>query len=223
MLDLSYEQKIWSEGIDYIIGIDEVGRGPLAGPVVVGAVIFDKNYAEVSGINDSKQIKKSKLPALAEHIKLGSRGWSLGVGSVNLINEHGIIFALQHAISSVISTIVEKSLIDTQTSNVALLIDGLAYKDSSQFTGICSQLHLDNKVIYQPKADSTIYSVAAASIIAKVYRDELMTELANKHLHYGWEQNAGYGTKKHREAILEYGVTEEHRALFCRKLLKLHL
>jgi len=211
MLDLSYEQTLWNQGVDYIIGIDEVGRGPLAGPVIVGAVVFDKTHKPISGINDSKKIPKKSLKNISDTIKSECRVWSVGCGSVELINEKGIIFALQHAISEAITEL------QITNNKSRLVIDGLPYKDIAQFSNQCRDLHRHQYVIYQPKADGTIYSVAAASIIAKTYRDELMANLAQQHPEYGWEKNAGYGTKTHREAIQKYGLTKEHRELFCRK------
>lgn len=237
-LDLSYEQKLWENGTQLIIGIDEVGRGPLAGPVVVGAVIFDSAHTPIAGIHDSKKIAKKDLAPLTQQIKHSSSAWAIGQSSVEMINEKGIIYSLQHAISSAISSISSSLNIDfvdtsnlnqptvnnqtskphTPLSNIQIIIDGLAYKDPTQFSDQCQHLHQQQCVTYQPKADGSVYSVAAASIIAKVYRDELMTQLAHQHTQYDWEKNAGYATNAHRKAIQEHGLTSEHRVLFCRNL-----
>lgn len=219
MLSLSYEQALWNGGIDYIIGIDEVGRGPLAGPVVVAAVIFDKNHSPMPEINDSKKIQKKSLKNISDNIKTECRVWSVGCGSVEMINNKGIIFALQYAISEAVANVIyQLSPVNIPYSNIQIIIDGLPYKDVTQFSRQCRDLHQNQCVEYRPKADGSIYSVAAASIIAKVHRDELMAELAQQHPEYGWERNAGYGTRLHRNAILENGLTSRHRRLFCKNL-----
>lgn len=230
MLDLTYEKTLWHQGTEYIIGIDEVGRGPLAGPVIVGAVIFDKTHSPIEGVNDSKKIAKKLLPNLSNKIKTECRAWSVGCGTVKMINEKGIIFALQYAISEAVAKLQISNIkfqspaasippFHSQSSNIQIIIDGLPYKDVFQFSDQCQELHQNQCVTYQPKADGSIYSVAAASIIAKVYRDELMSKLNLKYPQYGWKKNAGYGTKIHRTAIQKNGLTEEHRQLFCRKAI----
>lgn len=219
MLNFSYEQTFWDQGRDIVIGIDEVGRGPLAGPVVVGAVVFNKNHLPIAGINDSKKIPKKSLQNISDEIKKNCIGFSIGVGSVELINNRGIVYALQDSISQAIDNL---EIIKNNPNKIAIIIDGLPYRDTTQFSSQCQYLHKHQYITYETKADANIYSVAAASIIAKAYRDDLMAQLAKEYTEYGWDHNAGYGTKFHREAIQKYGLTLQHRELFCRSVLKLN-
>lgn len=206
MLDFSFEQKQVQETGNTIIGIDEVGRGPLAGPVVVGAVRFPEDHTPIAGINDSKELSAAARQSLAKQIHTQALACSLGVGTVVQINQNGIVLALVSAIDQALASILAPN--DVETS---VIIDGRQPKAATPaYSG---------PIAYVVKGDATIYSVAAASIIAKVYRDNLMIKLDREYPDYDWKQNVGYGTKKHRQAILKHGLCEHHRVGFCQNLL----
>jgi ribonuclease HII len=200
-LDFSFEKQYWDQGKDLVVGIDEVGRGPLAGPVVICAVVLSKDCQLVSGVKDSKKISKKKHPLLVQQLKESGLIYQLGVGSVKQINSLGIVGAIQSAINQSLSKIALYHHV---------LMDGLPFKEP---------LEISSSIDYVTKGDAKAYSIAAASIIAKNYRDNLMREIGEEFSHYGWEKNSGYGTKIHREAILEHGPSVHHRELFIRKLV----
>lgn len=199
---LDIEKTYWLNGYSYVIGIDEVGRGCFAGPVVAGATLFDRKHQPIDGITDSK-----KLSALARNDlskKICDQATSFGVGSASVeeINELGIVPATFLA--------MERALLQLPKIEI-ILVDGSLTPRFSQVNP--TQI----KTII--KGDLLSYSIAAASIIAKVWRDELMKELHQEFLPYNWEKNKGYGTLTHRQAIKKYGLTPHHRTLFCRKVL----
>lgn len=200
-LDFSFEQPYWDQGKKFVVGIDEVGRGPLAGPVVTCAVVLSADCQQISGVKDSKKISKKKHPLLAQQLKESGLKFEIGVGSVDQINELGIVGAIQNAINQSLSKL------DTYHQ---VLMDGLPFKEP--LTTSCP-------IDYVIKGDSKAYSIAAASIIAKDYRDNLMKEIGLDFPYFQWEKNVGYGTKAHREAILKHGLTIHHRELFIRKLV----
>ena len=175
-----------------IAGIDEVGRGPLAGPVISAAVILDrKNIPE--GINDSKKIPKAKRILLAEKIKENSI-YAYGAASEIEIDEINILqaslLAMQRASDRL--SVVPKTT----------LIDGNFKPD------------IKNNTISIIKGDSKSVSIAAASILAKVYRDEIMLKYSKQFPEYGFQTNSGYGTKEHLSALKNYGITPIHRKSF---------
>ena len=175
-----------------IAGIDEVGRGPLAGPVIAAAVILDrKNIPE--GINDSKKIPKAKRILLAEKIKENSI-YAYGAASEIEIDEINILQA---------SLLAMKRASDRLTVfPKTTLIDGNFKPD------------IKNNTISIIKGDSKSVSIAAASILAKVYRDEIMLKYSKQFPEYGFQTNSGYGTKEHLSALKNYGITPIHRKSF---------
>lgn len=195
MPDLSIEEKY--TGI--ICGIDEVGRGPWAGPVVAAAVILGKGFPD--GMDDSKKIKEPKREILFDQI---SATCAVGVGIVEakVIDDINILNATKLAMQKAFEALPDKP-------DVALV-------DGNQPPELPCQIEA---VI---KGDSKSLSIAAASIIAKVTRDRIMAELANDHPAYAWESNKGYGTKAHQEGLASSGATEHHRRSFApiRKLLE---
>ena len=195
------ENRLWKDGHHYVAGFDEVGRGPLAGPIVVGAVIFKKNHKKIDGIQDSKKIPKKTLKILATLIQSNAVCTAIGIGGVEIINSHGIITAWQEAVRQAYSQLVNCNF---------CLIDGLKPKTDLSF------LPSHNFIV---KGDQSSYSIAAASIIAKVYRDELMTRLGEQYPEYGWHTNAGYATQQHQSAIRKLGLTSFHRTQFCSSLV----
>ena len=175
-----------------IAGIDEVGRGPLAGPVIAAAVILDrKNIPE--GINDSKKIPKAKRILLAEKIKENSI-YAYGAASEIEIDEINILQA---------SLLAMKRASDRlSVAPKTTLIDGNFKPD------------IKNNTISIIKGDSKSVSIAAASILAKVYRDEIMLKYSKQFPEYGFQTNSGYGTKEHLSALKNYGITPIHRKSF---------
>ena len=175
-----------------IAGIDEVGRGPLAGPVIAAAVILDrKNIPE--GINDSKKIPKAKRILLAEKIKENSI-YAYGAASEIEIDEINILQASLLAMKRASDRL---SVVPKTT-----LIDGNFKPDIKNYT------------ISIIKGDSKSVSIAAASILAKVYRDEIMLKYSKQFPEYGFQTNSGYGTKEHLSALKNYGITPIHRKSF---------
>ena len=175
-----------------VAGVDEVGRGPLAGPVVAAAVILDKNNLP-EGIRDSKKISKNKREIIAEKIRLNSH-YAYGEASVEEIDNLNILQASLLAMKRAIESL---KIVPSMS-----LIDGI----------YTPKVDLKCKPIV--KGDSKSISIAAASILAKVYRDKIMTNLADKYPEYSFEKNAGYGTKEHLLALKSHGITPIHRKSF---------
>lgn len=173
---------------------DEVGRGCLAGPVVAAAVIMPLDYKNAE-IKDSKKISKKKLPLIAEEIKKNALFYSIQEASVDEIEKLNILQAAQLA--------MRRSLLELKQDISHIIVDGNYWKD---------ELKIPYTTIV--KGDGKYLSIAAASILAKVYRDEIMFKLHKEFPYYDWHKNAGYATKKHREAIKEHGVTIHHRPSF---------
>lgn len=192
---LELEKKLWQKGYRYICGIDEVGRGCFAGPVVAGAVIFSIDSILPEGIADSKLLKPRTRERLSGLIKKQALAWSVAEISVMEINKHGIAKATQMAF--------RKSLKNLSHQADFVLIDAFSIK------------HLNRKKQQAvPSGDKKCASISAASIIAKVYRDKLMKKLHQKYPQYGFAKHKGYGTKAHREALKKYGLSKIHRKSF---------
>ena len=205
--DFSLEKKLWSENFD-VIGIDEVGRGAFAGPVVVGGVVFpsdlsleNKKYLLSCGINDSKKLTAQKRESLSQIIKQTCWAYYISFVSVNFINKEGIGNATFLGMRQVAQKLLEK------VKNPYLLIDALEIPDAA---------FAQKGVV---KGDTLSISIASASIIAKVERDKFMTKLSSKVPHYGFERNKGYGTKYHRDIIRKIGLSNIHRVDFCKKTI----
>ncbi|MGJ3236693.1 ribonuclease HII [Marivirga sp.] len=179
---------------EFEAGCDEVGRGCLAGPVVASAVILPKNFTHPY-LTDSKKLSASKRADLVEVIKLKSISWAIASCSPEEIDQVNILKASFWA--------MHKALDQLKQKPDFLLIDGNRFTPYQEIKHEC--------VI---KGDSKYFSIAAASILAKEYRDNLMRDLAVIHPHYGWERNVGYPTKQHRTGIEKFGITEHHRKSF---------
>ena len=191
MLKVNQEKKISK----YIIGIDEVGRGPLAGPVVSAAVRLSKNF-NITELNDSKKLSKSKREEVYNLI-INKCEYQLGISNVEEIDKLNI---LQATFLSMRRAINKFKL----PSNYKILVDGPWSFDKA-----------NKNILPKIKGDSIYPSIAAASIIAKVYRDNLMLNLSKEYSNYLWERNSGYGTKKHIQAIKLHGITKHHRKSFA--------
>ncbi len=175
-------------------GCDEVGRGCLAGPVVAAAVILPSDYSN-PWINDSKKLSKTNREDLIEEIKSKALAWAVAEASVEEIDRINILHASFLA--------MKRAVLSLTVSPEHLLIDGNRWKSDLKLPYTC--------VV---KGDGKFASIAAASILAKVYRDELMERLAEEFPHFAWERNAGYPTQAHRHGIERFGSTIWHRKSF---------
>ncbi len=191
--DFSEEMRLIKSGAAIIAGVDEVGRGPLAGPVTAAAVVLNSKDIP-AGLNDSKKLSIKSREALAIEVHARARV-SIAHASVEEIDALNILRASHLAMERAVAGLgiaVDHALIDGNMIPKAL---------------ICSATAL-------VKGDARSVSISAASIVAKVMRDRIMVDLAQQHPGYGWERNAGYPTKVHREALLKLGVTPHHRRSF---------
>ena len=192
---LDLEELLWKEGYSYVCGLDEVGRGSFAGPVVAGAVIFPQDVVLPEGIADSKLLKPRQRERVAACIKEQALSWSVAEISVANINKVGIGKATQMAFRKAIKTL--------EKSPEFVLIDAFYVN------------HFNRKRQKPIKdGDKICASISAASIIAKVYRDKLMKRLHRKYPEYGFAKHKGYGTKQHQEAIKKFGLSRVHRKSF---------
>jgi len=192
-----FEKKYYDLGFSFIAGIDEVGRGPLAGPVVAAAVILPKGFKH-EGINDSKKLTHEKRKVLAEIIKDNALAWSIGIVGPEIIDEINILNATKIAMLEAIQKL--------NTKPDFLLVDALS-------------LDIGIKQVAITKGDERSISIAAASIVAKVHRDELMGAYSEVFAEYGFENNKGYGSSRHIEAIKTYGICPLHRKTFVGNLV----
>ena len=176
-----------------VCGIDEAGRGPLAGPVVAAAVILDP-ARPIAGLNDSKKLSEKKRDALAVLIREQAVAWCVAEASVEEIDRLNILHATMLAMQRAVAGLAVRA--------ESALVDG----------NRCPQLDIPVEAVV--KGDARSLSIAAASLVAKLLRDRIMVDLAQQHPGYGWEVNAGYPTKAHRQALLDLGVTPYHRRSF---------
>ena len=176
-----------------IAGVDEAGRGPLAGPVVSAAVILDPNYKLV-GLNDSKKLSVIKRKALSDEIKTHSKAWSIGIATVEEIDDLNILGA------TLLS--MKRAIKDLSGVPEKVIVDG-------QFT---PEIDVPCEAIIQ--GDATEESIMAASIVAKVERDMIMVELDKKYPHYGFSKHKGYPTKLHLQILKKFGPCNDHRQTF---------
>ncbi len=189
-----FEEQCRSEGFRYIAGIDEVGRGCLAGPVVAAACILDPAKPLPKGLNDSKKVAAERRAEIAAELKISASAFAVGIVDAGEIDRINILEATKSAMLAAIAGL--------QPAADYLLIDALQLKASP----------LPQKAII--KGDSISASIAAASIIAKTFRDEMMRELAETFPEYGFAENAGYGTAAHLRALREHGPCRLHRMTF---------
>ena len=203
------------------IGIDEVGRGPLLGRVYVAAVILPKDNPnfDYSNLKDSKKFhSKKKIQEVAEYIKQNAI-WTVNFEDENVVDEINILQATQQAMHKCITELIKSQNLDIYKT--LLLIDGSYFKSYTIFSQNKRIEQVEHKCIIG--GDNKYASIAAASIIAKVARDEYIIELCKSNPEfikkYGIDTNMGYGTAKHLAGIKQYGITEYHRKSFCKKIL----
>ena len=231
--DFRFEKKLWKKGFKFVAGCDEVGRGCFAGPVVAGCVVFSqKTVSTLQGlplkgvrIDDSKKLTAHQRENAGNWIKENCVAWGVGLGSVAEINRVGMTKATNSAFRRAIKAINKK----LNSGVEYLLIDAFyipyirglrvgkknGIKDRKKpkiSKGTSRQLAIIN-------GDEKSVSIAAASIIAKVYRDKLMTNLSKQYKKYGWDKNKGYGTKHHCDALIKFGETTHHRKKFVESYL----
>ena len=200
-----YEYELYGRGVYFIAGIDEVGRGPLAGPVTAAAVVLPADFS-VPGVDDSKKLTAKKREALFDAIVEQSLAYGIGMIDNQVIDEINILEATKIAMKDAVCE-ADGHLRQKQGVSIEhLLIDAVTLKD----VGIPQ-----TNII---KGDTLSVSIAAASIIAKVTRDRLMCEYHEMYPHYGFDRNKGYGTKAHYEGIFKYGICDIHRKSFLRRL-----
>ncbi len=209
--NFSYEKRFWKRGYKFVVGIDEVGRGAWAGPLVVAAVVFapaTKQFSNLAieqlGINDSKLLKPRLREQLAKEIKKRTLAWDVTEVGVGVINKIGIGKATQKAMRKTLRQAQGK----LSGGKTFVFVD---FYSIPYLRGLGRKNQLGIK-----HGDQKSISIAAASILAKVYRDGLMRSLSRKYPQYGWGKNKGYGTKMQQKAILRYGLTRYHRKEFVK-------
>ncbi|MGO0603827.1 ribonuclease HII [Brevibacterium linens] len=252
LTDLSVERGLLSEGFDFVIGVDEVGRGALAGPVGVGVALFDLRAltaaAVPAGIHDSKQLSAQSRQEATERVRSWATAAAVGSTTPAELDEVGMTMALnlagRRAMLSMLRDWADPRSeghgsigseqngsggvdVERRAASVGefpdrtmVLLDGSHDWLSAPLTldclgifGDCADLELP-PVRTVVKGDGSVPAIAAASIVAKVARDETMIALAEAHPHYGWESNVGYGTVRHRQGIAELGPSIHHRRSF---------
>lgn len=196
---LEFENQAYDEGFNIVCGVDEAGRGPLAGPVFAAAVILPKGYV-IEGVNDSKKLSEKKREMLFDKIKDEALAYSIASASQEEIDEINILQATFLAMRRAVNGLKIKPDI--------ALIDG----NKTPGLDICEKAVV--------KGDAKSANIAAASILAKVSRDRYMIEMAKTYPEYQFEKHKGYGTKLHYEMIEKYGISPIHRRTFLKKILK---
>lgn len=198
---LEYERAFWGRGRS-VAGVDEAGRGPLAGPVVAAAVILPEGIL-IEGADDSKVLTAKAREELYDRIRAAARSVGVGAASVREIDSRNILRATTVA--------MQRALAGLSVNPDHVVVDGLPVK------------HLGREHEAVVDGDALIHSIACASIVAKVVRDRLMRRLAQRYPGYAWDTNVGYGTLQHRSAIEALGVTPHHRLTFTGLQLDLEL
>lgn len=199
MIDmLDYERLYIDNGAVFIAGIDEAGRGPLAGPVVAACAVMPLDDI-IEGVNDSKKLSEKKRESLYEQIINKAICYKIAVVDNFIIDEINILNATKKA-----------------------MLDAVEYMNIRPDVLLVDAVKLTTDIINCPiiKGDALSYSIAAASILAKVHRDKIMTEYANKYPEYGFEKHKGYGTAHHIEALKTFGATPIHRKSFIKNFVE---
>jgi ribonuclease HII len=192
-VDLEMERTLWQQGIKDIAGVDEAGRGPLAGPVVAAAVIFPREFT-INGVDDSKKLSAAKREELFTLITENAVSFGIGIVDHEIIDDINILQATFMAMRNALGSLAVRP--------EHVLVDGKMFKHET--------LIIQNVI----DGDAKSFTIAAASIIAKVTRDRLMYEMDARFPQYGFARHKGYGTPQHIEAIRTYGLCEIHRKSF---------
>ena len=194
---LDYERGFWSRGVSGVAGVDEVGRGPLAGPVVAAAVVLPPDTS-VPRARDSKTLTAEAREEVSAEILRVALGVGVGAASVREIDRHNILQATTRAMERALRQLAQR--LPSRPEHV--VVDGLPVRG----------LTWDHDAVVG--GDGRIHCVSCASIVAKVCRDRLMARLHARYPDYGWDRNSGYGTSEHRDAIDRLGLTPHHRSTF---------
>lgn len=195
-----YEENLYNEGYEFICGIDEAGRGPLAGPVVVGAAVMPRD-SKLEWVNDSKKVTEKRREILYDRITEEALAWGVGIISEKEIDELNILNATKKGLHLALGEVIEKL---KQKPDI-VIVDALREIDTFE-------------IPYQSiiKGDATCYSISCASILAKVTRDRIMREWNEVYPMYDFEKNKGYGTAEHIKALKQYGPCPIHRRTFIK-------
>ena len=190
---MELEQSFWDRGIELVAGVDEAGRGPLAGPVLAAAVVFAPGVG-IRGVDDSKKLTAEKREALFIEIRSKALAIGIGAASTKEVDRLNILRASHLA--------MRRALLRLPFEPNHIIVDGLpVYELGERHTAVVD-------------GDAKVHCIACASIVAKVVRDRAMHMLAARYPGYGWDHNAGYGTLEHRDAIGSLGLTPHHRRTF---------
>lgn len=204
---LDYERELWARGVCYVMGIDEAGRGAWAGPVAAGAVCLPADRADLlkvlAGVRDSKQCSARQRVTLTEKIKAAAIGWGVGSASAQEIDRLGVVRATCEAMRRAVEAMQSAF---PHVNRDYLLIDSIKWHDPAGW-GTPYQAIV--------RGDRLSLSIAAASILAKVWRDQYMTLLHQQYPDYGFAHHKGYGVASHQAALAEHGATPEHRRTFA--------
>ena len=184
-----------------VVGLDEVGRGAVAGPLAVGAVVLLWDD-RINGLNDSKQLTPAQREEIAGQVRTRARAWAVQYVDPSAIDRDGMSRSLRSAFKGALAQIEAQGIVPD-----VVLVDG-------------NPLNIDPREVNVVKGDAKSASIAAASIVAKVTRDGLMCSLSAEYPQYGFQDNKGYASEEHREAIREHGLSPVHRASFCKGFLQ---
>ncbi len=205
--DIKLEKELWKKGFKYVVGIDEAGRGPLAGPVSAGAVVIQNEEQVVEKVRDSKKMTKKQREEAFQKIKDISTAWGIGLVDSKEIDRVGIQEAVKKAM--ILALVQVEGMLKKKAEY--LIIDG---------TNVLPIIGY--KMMRIQEGDLFHYSISAGSVLAKVQRDRIMREYSKKYPQYGFERHVGYGTKLHMEMLEKYGPCDIHRRCFrpVRELLE---
>lgn len=215
---LNLERELWSKGARFIIGMDEVGRGAIAGPVAVGVALLDSRDSRVetawpSNLKDSKLLSEKARNEILAPVQDWVSGYAVGMASANEIDAKGIVHALALSAGRALDSLLEDASLRQSIARdgAIIILDGSHNWLGAKASGI--------PVIVRTKADRDCVSVAAASVISKVQRDNLMIELAATHAEFGFDGHKGYASESHIQAIRTVGPSSEHRHTWLTKIL----
>ena len=216
-MDLKVEKQLWRKGYDTIIGIDEVGRGSLAGPMLLVAAILRKEdevaLKKIRGVNDSKQLSQKKREAIFEQVIALRIPYIVHKASPIEIDKHNIYWAGIRGCDALIKKYDSSFLCHSREGGNP--VRRFVVCDGGLFVPKLGREKQETFI----RGDSHVFAIALASVIAKCIRDALMVRLAKKYPNYGWEQNKGYGTKKHIESIQNVGKSSLHRLTFLKNIV----
>lgn len=198
--DIKLEERLWSQGYKLVLGLDEAGRGPLAGPVVAGGVVITKESKIIPTVRDSKKMTEKQRNEAFEKIKESVLAYGVGIIGSREIDRIGIQEAVLRAMVTVLEVIEAK--LNKRVDYI--IADGTNILEIPRY-----------KMDRIKQGDLNHYSISAGSVLAKVTRDRIMRKYHEKYPEYGFDTHVGYGTKKHIEAIKKFGITEIHRKSFA--------